>query len=711
MKQLTLCLAFHNHQPVGNFPWVFEEAYRQSYLPMIESLERHPQIRVSLHYTGPLLDWIRDNHPEFLRRVASLVGRQQVEMMTGGYYEPILPSIPVRDQIGQINKLTDYVARVFSSHATGLWLAERVWEPSLPSTLRAAGVDWTIVDDTHFKMVGLEDSDLTGYFLTEDQGATLKIFATSKRLRYVIPWAPVEQVISELNAMAGDDPSLVAVMGDDGEKFGSWPGTYDHCWTYGWIDRFYDAVAANASWIKMVPVGEYARNHGARGRIYLPTASYAEMLEWALPVVASSEYSRIVHEMEAANRPDVVRFLRGGFWRNFLVKYEEVNTLHKKMLRAHRKAYDAATGASAPDSIALDELWQGQCNCPYWHGVFGGTYMTDVRTANFRHLIRSESRSDALLHGAEPWIAHEVVDFDLDSRDEVIVESGAASYCLSPAAGGTLVEWDARRNAHNLLSVMTRRPEPYHLALRQAAESQTASDSGQTKTIHEIVRLKEAGLEKLLHYDWYRRTALIDHFLRHGTPLDAFASCAYDEDGDFVNQPYRFEVSELPGGRTITFARDGHVWSGPNLLPVNVTKTLTFKNDEAGFAAQYRVTNQSAERLATTFGVELNLNLLGGGGNPAAFVRFGSSGEEQRFDQRYEGDDVRQLTAGNRWLDLALDLSAEPPARVWWTSIDSVSSSEGGFERVHQGAVLLLSWQLELPPGGQWTTEARATVR
>src|SRR6266852_3536341 len=165
MKQITLCLAFHNHQPVGNFPWVFENAFRSSYLPMLECLERHPRIRVSLHYTGPLFDWAEQNRPDFLDRLSALVRRGQIEMMTGGYYEPILPAIPEADRIGQIRKMTEFIEGRLGARPTGMWLAERGWEPQLASTLHQAGVEWTIVDDTHFKMTGLTDDDLFGYYL------------------------------------------------------------------------------------------------------------------------------------------------------------------------------------------------------------------------------------------------------------------------------------------------------------------------------------------------------------------------------------------------------------------------------------------------------------------------------------------------------------------------------------------------------------------
>ncbi len=218
-------LVLHNHQPVGNFPWVFQQVYEEAYLPMLEALERHPGVRLGLHYTGSLLDWMQEAQPAFLRRVAALVERKQVEMVSGGYYEPILPSIPDSDKLAQIRRLSERIARNFGTSASGMWIAERVWEPGLPRLLREAGIEWTTLDDVHFKNVGLEDSDLYGYYATEDQSSVLKVFATSKSMRYTIPWKPPSETIETLRALATPDGRRILVMGDDGEKFGSWPDT------------------------------------------------------------------------------------------------------------------------------------------------------------------------------------------------------------------------------------------------------------------------------------------------------------------------------------------------------------------------------------------------------------------------------------------------------------------------------------------------------
>src|SRR5579859_2672168 len=443
-SSIHLGLVIHNHQPVGNFPWVFQQVYEESYLPMIEALERHPKVRLSLHYTGSLLDWMEETQPAFLKRISALVQRDQVEIVSGGYYEPILPSIPDSDKVAQIHRLTERIQRDFGTRATGMWIAERVWEPGLPEFLREAGIDWTILDDVHFKNVGLEDSDLYGYYATEDQSSALKVYATSKALRYTIPWRAAGETIETLHSLATLDGNRIVVMGDDGEKFGSWPETGPHCWgtdgCSGWVEEFFNELERNQEWLHTTPLGEYASQHRALGRIYIPTSSYIEMTEWALPPQKSYTFGKMLHTLEETRQETLLQFMRGGFWRNFLVRYHEVNNQHKKMLRVHEQAY--AAGVS--EETGLNHLWKAQANDTYWHGLFGGIYMTHVRSAIYHHLIKAENAVSRLQYGADHWQSYAFTDFDRDTRDELLIESDQQNLYLDPQRGGALFEWDMR---------------------------------------------------------------------------------------------------------------------------------------------------------------------------------------------------------------------------------------------------------------------------
>src|SRR5712691_5143325 len=723
-------LFLHNHQPVGNFPWVFQQVYEEAYLPMIEALEQHPRVRLSLHYTGSLLDWIEEAHAEFLARIAALVKRNQVEVVSGGYYEPILPSIPDSDKIGQIRRLTERIRQDFGAKATGMWVAERVWEPGLPRLLCEAEIEWTILDDVHFKSVGLEDSDLYGYYATEDQSSVLKVYATSKLLRYTIPWRPVSETIETLRSLATPDGKRIVVMGDDGEKFGGWPGTREYCWgsdgRTGWIEEFFTALEQSGEWLHTVPLGEYASTHPALGRIYIPTSSYIEMTEWALPPQKSYLFGKLLHRLEDEKRSDILQFMRGGFWRNFLVRYPEINNQHKKMLRVHDAVY-AALHIHDPalhkiQEQGLVQLWKGQDNDTYWHGLFGGIYMGHVRSAIYHHLIKAENAADRVHFGTEHWQRHEFTDFDRDSQDELLIESDQQNVYIDPQRGGTIFEWDMRRSMHNLACVMTRHQESYHQTLReyeqerrrrealasQKAVTHTDTQGGnEPASPHTTLRTKEANLDQCLVIDRYRRNSLVDHFLAADVTLSDFAQVRFEEQGNFVEVPYKTEVQQ-DTGITVTMTRDGQVRRpgamGP--LPVHLSKTLFIPLGEEKLVVHYTIQNGGQSPLQTRFASEWNIHLLGGGGNEQAYYRVeGHELENSHFDSTGEVMQVQEFHIGNTWIQQDVGFSLSEAATLWRFSIDTVTGSEAGFERNHQGSCLTLVWPLVLEADQSWSVE------
>jgi hypothetical protein len=52
----------------------------------------------------------------------------------------------------------------------------------------------------------------------------------------------------------------------------------------------------------------------------------------------------------------------------------------------------------------------------------------------------------------------------------------------------------------------------------------------------------------------------------------------------------------------------------------------------------------------------------------------------------------------------------EPAAETWISPIDTISSSEAGFERVYQGSALVFAWPLVLPAGAATTVRVEHTV-
>ena len=318
MRKFELVLLIHAHQPVGNFDDVLERAYKDSYLPFVEVLARHPSIRMGLHYSGPLLEWIERAHPEYFDRLRALVSSGQVEIVGGGFYEPILLTIPPDDRLEQIARLASYVDKHFKVRPRGAWLAERVWEPQAPSSLAPAGVEYTLVDDNHFLGAGFQLEELLGYYTCEDLGHTVKVLPGLKSLRYLIPFRDVGETTEFLRDAASRHPGGFAAMGDDLEKFGVWPGTNQHCYRDGWLDRFFSALEKSGDWLATSTPSDAVASHPPLGRADLPAASYTEMMEWSLPTPARERYHSLLDQFSA--RADVMPFLRGGIWRSFFTQ-------------------------------------------------------------------------------------------------------------------------------------------------------------------------------------------------------------------------------------------------------------------------------------------------------------------------------------------------------------------------------------------------------
>lgn len=722
-KHIYLALVLHNNQPLGNFASVYEENFERAYEPIIALLERYPTVHLTLHYTGSLLDWLKENRPEFIERVRELVQRKQIEILGGGYYEPILASIPDDDKLGQIKKLSAEVQRLFGSQPEGLWLAERIWEPGLAKPLSEAGMKYTVLDDTHFKMAGLEEAATFGYYLTEEQGRSLGIFACPQALRYAIPWEPVDKTLQVLRQQISDTGSIAA-MGDDGEKFGGWPGTYELVYEQGWLENLFKAIEQNQDWLRTTTLRDYYQTHPPLGRIYLPTASYAEMLEWALPAPVAARYHRLKTGLQEeakagqALAAEALHFIRGGMWRNFLVKYPEVNTQHKKMYHVHRKVKAMKKGETR--TRAEDFLWQGQCNETYWHGLFGGVYLPHLRTATYAALIQAENMADEAHHKAT-WIEAEQLDFDYDGQPEILISGNIQNFYFDPADGAALFEWDFRPRAFNLLNVLTRRPEAYHEGLlekaaeqaalikeeKEEAENPEADPQGRDRLLKVISSHKEAGLANLLYYDAYRRASFLDHFLGAETDLEDFYRSDYDEAGDFIGQPYEFKLDQNKKGTKVRllFRREGQVRDGTELKPVRVEKYFVFEAGSNTFEVTYTVTNLHSNLLLNTiFGFETNYGLNSGHADDSFYTINHTRPENAYLDSKEESAEVQTLSLENGWFKLRVSLDFDRLATLWRLPIETVQNSEGGFERVYQASCLLPHWSLSLDPQQSWQT-------
>ena len=488
------------------------------------------------------------------------------------------------------------------------------------------------------------------------------------------------------------------MFGDDGEKFGTWPDTKKHVYEDRWLERFFTALNDNRDWLITSTLADAVENSPPQGKVFLPDASYREMTEWAQPVPRQIEYDQLKHQLEESEEGrKTLSYVRGGFWRNFKIRYPETNEMYARMMfvssmleKARREEIDARVLATAED-----HLYQGQCNCPYWHGAFGGLYLPHLRNAIFTHLIAAENLIESARGRNEQWVEASAEDYNFDGRPEIRLANHRQVAWVAPAQGGAIYEWDVREICHNILATMDRAPEAYHEKIRHGQNK----NADEAASIHDRVVFKQEGLDQMLQYDSHRRKSLIDHFWAPGTQLSDWTEGKARECGDFVSGEFESTIRRASDRVQLQLCRQGTV----DGCEIQVTKAITLCADQEKVEIAYLLGGLPADR-EFHFGVEFNFAGLPSRADDRYF-HFGDGQNIGQLQTQLQTEPIEQLHLTDQWLGIDCGLRWSHPTCVWTHPIESVSQSEGGFEAVHQSVVVQPHWQVKGDANGTWSVK------
>lgn len=661
-------MVVHGHQPPGNFDSVYRRGVEQCYRPFFELLEEFPDVRLTMHFSGSLLEWLERNDPSVIELLQRLVARGQVEPAAAGLFEPVLALLPPGDRVNQLRAHRAMLRRLFGVDAHTGWLTERIWMQEIAASLHDGGIEVVPLDDLHFLSAGLALEDLTGPFRTEYQGKALTVVPATEELRMSMPWRPVPEVLATLRREAARGVPLLT-FADDIEKFGMWPGTFNSVYRRGWLRRFFEGLTRLEE-VETVPLGEAATALPPGPRVYLPDGSYPEMLRWSLPPAGQRRARATQQHLEAAGLWAETRpHLRSGTYFQFLAKYPESNHIHKRMLdvsaRVARRHPPRSVRADDVLPAAVYHLYRAQANCAYWHGLFGGTYLPLLRQSLFRSLLRAERALEAEGVATPPL---RVFDLDADGIEEALLSTDRLLACVAPGDGGSVVELSDRAAAVNLVDTLARRPEAYH----------------------------EEGDRAPYPYDRGRRGCFLDRFLAPGSP--PARSLPVIDQGDFTGRAYTMTARRRDGRPEVALTREAAAPGGT----LRLEKSLAFEHGGRTLCARYRLTGLDG-LVDARFGIEHNLGLFFDE-YPAGEVALGERGYPLR-----RGGAARRATEATVTLEghgISVRMTVNPPADVDVRPIVTVSQSEAGFEEIPQSLACLFSWPLHLAPGETFEVEA-----
>jgi 4-alpha-glucanotransferase len=406
-----------------------------------------------------------------------------------------------------------------------------------------------------------------------------------------------------------------------------------------------------------------------------------------LPLARANEYRGLVGELQHDPRwGRLQRFLRAGNWRNFKVRYPETQEMYARMLQVSRRIQESTDVDVGTLAKARQELYRAQCNCPWWHGTFGGIYLPHLRGAVYEHLPAAENlilpRSGGI--SVAPRVANgidgETADFNLDGTPEVCLSNGQLAAYFHPAGGGSLYELDVRAIRHNLLATLARRPEAYHDAIRN----------------HHGQAWKQDGLDRMLQYDDYLRKSMIDHFYEPGVTLEQLATRQERELGDFVTAAYEHRLDRINGELRLVLWRDGEA-AGQR---VRVSKEIRLAGDSDTLEVRYILDNCPRQN-PLYFAIEFNFAGLAAGADDRYFYHAGQARAGQ-LQSRQDLPSADRIGLIDEWRGLDVSLSLSRRGRIGAFPIQTVSQSECGFELVHQSTVVMPQWSLEADEKGRW---------
>jgi hypothetical protein len=394
-KPFTFILGSHYHIPLGADDEEFERLYARKLKPFLSALNQFPQIEAVLHYSGVLLHWLERAHPAFFMLIDDLISRKQIELLGGGFYEPMTPLLPLPDKIGQIELLTTYLRKQFSKKPQGCWLPALAWEQDLAGALNNCGMLYTFLDEKQFSLAEIPAEKPC---ITEYQGKILTIFPISTGLSASFAEKKASFVIEDL---------LSCKNRENREK--------------NLFCVFLDSVFMENE------TSEEDRYH----IFFEELARFEEKIDFTTPRKIYNEgWSRIKTYFPASMRVDGQSEPRLETPRRFLIDYPEANYLYAKMIFTNA-LINQLHGDKSRKRTAREEIWKAQVYDAFCPVKGGGIYLQSVRKSAYRALLEAEKISRESRRFT-PSLT--VFDFDLDGREEFLFQEEQINCYIKPSS-------------------------------------------------------------------------------------------------------------------------------------------------------------------------------------------------------------------------------------------------------------------------------------
>jgi hypothetical protein len=663
MKTIHLIFGVHWHAPLGFSDHDFEAVYQDTYKHFLSTLYEIEELPVVLHYSGIVLEFLEKNHPEYLNLLDEMVKRKQVELIGGGFYDPILPLVPLLDKIGQIELCTTYLRSHFGKRPRGLWLPEQVWEASLPNTLKSCGIEYTFLNESAFLASHCPADQLYYPHLTEEHGKNIAVFPLTLRLKELLFTRSPREVIRFLTRRASEDGERVVSLLIDGECYTRQFVLAKKRRHANWLKEFFNRLREHGDCIIPTVPQEYLKSRSVTRKIYFSSTYSTAVYRAGLPSVPKPAKSRAGHDIEQS----------GANFKQIFTKYRESNLLYAKMMYTHLTVHQMRGDKSRKKS-ALEELWKGQCHYGYWHGRHLGIYENALRKEIYKSLINAEKYSRVKGSFLSSIIT---ADFDFDGEQELLYQSNEMNVYIH-RQNGMIFELDYMPVSWNYCDTMSRIKEHYH---------HDKNDS----------------------VDLYQRKTFVEHFFKF--KKDPAAGSLKEKIADLCPCPgATYDIKELRREqRQVFFTYRGNIDGKRKKACFEMEKQYSFKKNT--IVAGFLIRNTGEKKLSVNFGTEINLSFLSA---LKENLRLFDASKKALSEIDAAGGDraiVKKLSIEDKLNNVMLELSFSSPCQLFNKSLFSHARENGKIKDQFQAICLFPSWELNLEPQEVWEGSVELSIQ
>ncbi|MFW6208884.1 MAG: alpha-amylase/4-alpha-glucanotransferase domain-containing protein [Spirochaetota bacterium] len=679
MRKLKLVLGTYNSPPVGTSQEQFEKTYQYSYKPFLTILYKYAMLRGAFHFSGTLLEWLEEKHPEFNMVLNEMVKRKQIELLGGGYYSPIFPIIPSKDRLGQIELLTTYIRKKFSKRPRGCWITEGVWEPSITSTIKSSGMEYLFLDDVLFFQSGITEEHIYRPFITDDQGKTAIVLPLHNNYINKMFIEKPETLVQELAVLSEHaERNIIVNLLLNGDFFMVNSSHYSNFFSEGgWLERFLQALTEHNTTIETTLPGRFVRSLGPVERVYFPSHFLKNNYSNTVSGGGEQNGNEFGHVSANGNLFHLSTFIstssRPNFFRQYITMYPEIQRLYAKMMYIHL-IVGQVRGDRSRKKTAKEESWRGQTHAAFWHSHDGGIYRNSVRKAVYAGLINAEktTREKGIFSTSV-----NVTDIDLDGIPEYLYQ-GQFINAYVHRRGAALFELDYVVTACNYLDTIARHREPYH-------DQQDACNG----------------------YDEYMKNSFLDHFYDEEVTVDSLANNGVKEKIDFLHSLYRARKVEKER-KEVNFGIKKQVTVNGYARDVDLFKDYDFLKNSINVS--YKMTTNSPVPITGRFATEINLSFPEEGRSQLSFIVTHTEGKTELENGKIELFNVTELTLHDRRNRTLITITTNKPATLWTFPVYTITEHYGKKIWIYQHTTCILSWECSIEQKQQFESEVSLRI-